>query len=137
MATETSTAPAPTTATPRGGGSVALRAARVLLLLLGLATTGGATYFTFFATPEQGGVSTGFDWFIGAWALAMGVGFVLAAVRLRAPVSPAVLRPTLALIAAHIVFSIVKIVGFSESEAVTFLVVDVVALALLATSHRR
>lgn len=137
MTIETTAPPAATTAVPPGDRSFALSVARVLLLLMGLATTGGATYFTFFASPEQGGVSAPVDWVLGAWALTMGVGFVLAAVRLRPPVSARALRLTVGLIVAHVVFSVVKIVGYSETEAVTFLAVDVVVLALLAASRRR
>lgn len=125
------------TATSQAGTSFAMGVARVLLLLMGLVTTGGATYFTFFASPDQGGVSVPVDWVLGAWALAMGVGFVLAAVRLRPSVSVRALRLTVGLIVAHIVFSAIKIVGYSETEVVTFLAVDVVVLALLAASRRR
>lgn len=137
MTIETATSPAAPTAAPAAVHSFALGAARVLLLLMGLATTGGAAYFMFFASPEQGGVSAPVDWAFGAWAVAMGVGFVLSAARLRPPVSVGALWLTVSLLVAHVVFSLVKIIGYSESEAVTFLVVDVVVLGLLAASWRR
>jgi hypothetical protein len=60
------------TAASQAGTSFAMGVARVLLLLMGLVTIGGATYFTFFASPDQGGVSAPVDWLLGAWALAMG-----------------------------------------------------------------
>lgn len=136
MTTETTSQPAMTTAAV-ARRSFTLGAARVLLLLLGLVTTGGATYFTFFASAEQGGVSAPVDWVLGAWALTMGVGFVLVAARLRPPVSARTLRLPVSLIVAHVVFNGVKLFGYGEIEAVTFLAVDVVALALLTASRRR
>lgn len=111
-------------------------AARALLLLVGLFTTAGATYFTIFASPEQGGVTQPVDWFLGGWAMTMGIGLLFAVARLGQSASLRAVRLTAALVGAHIVFSVIKLIGYGESEVVTVLAVDFVILGLLAASRR-
>jgi hypothetical protein len=123
-------------AAPARAGGPALRAARVLLALLGIATVGGATYFTFVAAPEQGGVSGPIDVALGVWALAMGAGFIAAAVRLGARPSARSLRLTAALVGVHVAYSLIKLVGYDETEVIAFFAVDALILALLAAAGR-
>ena len=63
----------------------------------------------------------------------MGVGFVAVAVRLGAP---GTLRIAGGLVVAHIVFGLVKLVGYEETESLGIFVADIVLLALLALTSR-
>lgn len=118
------------------GSARALGAARVLLALLGAVTVGGATYFSFVATPEQGGVSGPVDVAFGVWAVTMGAAFVVTAVRLGRRPSTRAIGAAAGLVAVHVVFSLIKLVGYAETEVVVLLAVDAVILALLAVNRR-
>ncbi len=102
--------------------------------VLGLA---GATYFTFFASPEEGGVVGGVDWFISAWKLVVSLGLVVVAV---APRMHRGIRVQLAtwLVLADLVFGVVKYVGYDEREAINlaFFAVNAVLLGLLHPVRR-
>lgn len=106
---------------------IPLRAAQALLLALGALVTFGSIYFSI---TDAGSVG---DWAIGAWALAMALGMLAAAPRLR---DARVRRLTLGLLALHFVFGAVKVVGYDEAEAATFMVADVVLIALVARLGR-
>jgi hypothetical protein len=106
---------------------IPLRAAQGLLLLLGGFVTFGSIYFSI---TDAGSVS---DWAVGAWALAMALGMLAAAPRLR---DPGVRRLTLALLAVHFVFGAVKVLGYDEPEAATFMVADAVLIGLIARLGR-
>ena len=71
-----------TTTTTSRSTSMFMWAARILLGLSGVAGVYGSVYFSFFATPAQGGVVTAFDWFLAAWALLAALGSVAVAVLL-------------------------------------------------------
>jgi hypothetical protein len=120
-------------AQPPARASVALWTARILLGLLGVVIVFSSIYFTFFASVEDGGVSGPVDWVVAAWALAMGLGMVAVAVRLGAP---GTMRIAVGLVLAHVVFGLVKLVGYGETEALGLFGVDLVILAVLATASR-
>lgn len=117
----------------RPRSSALLWATRILLALMGVMLIYASIYFTFFASPEEGGVSEPVDWVLAGWALAMGAGFVAVGVRLG---SPRTLRIAAGLLLAHIVFGLIKLVGYDETEALGLFVVDLILLALLALTLR-
>ena len=98
---------------------VLMALARGLLVLFGAVGLAGATYFTFFATDAEGGVSTGFDWFIAVWKLVVSVGMIVVAVW---PLLERGRRTDLALglVFADLVFGVIKIVGYDETESLAF-----------------
>ena len=98
---------------------VLIALARVLLLLLGAVGLAGATYFTFFASAAEGGVSTGFDWFIALWKLVVSVGMIIAAVWPRLERDRRI-GLALGLVLADLVFGVIKIVGYEETESLAF-----------------
>ncbi|HEU4657186.1 MAG TPA: hypothetical protein VFR97_06655 [Capillimicrobium sp.] len=114
-----------------------LRAAQVLLLLLGAVTTFGAIYFCFFVPADvldrPDSVS---DWLVGAWALTIGLSALYLGARLTGP-DTRIRRAARWLLAIHIVFGIVKLTVYSEQEALTFVAVDAVVLGLLSTRAAR
>lgn len=120
-------------AQPPARASVALWTARILLGLLGVVIVFSSIYFTFFASVEDGGVSGPVDWVVAAWALAMGLGMGAVAVRLGAP---GTMRIAVGLVLAHVVFGLVKLVGYGETEALGLFGVDLVILAVLAAASR-
>ena len=46
-------------------------------------------------------------------------------------------RAALALVAAHVVFGLVKAFGYGEAEAATFMLLDALAIGLLSTRQVR
>ncbi len=90
-------------------------------------------YFSFFASAEEGRVSSPIDWVVAGWALAMGVGFIAAAIRLAAP---GTLRIATGLVLAHVVFGSVKLVAYGETEALVLFGADLLILAVLAAAAR-
>jgi hypothetical protein len=120
MSTTTYAAPHPT---------VLLRATQGLLALTGAVVLFGSVYFSLIAPTEE---VNGLDWAVGAWAFALAVAFLALAPRL-----PHSLRLVTALVAVHAVFGVVKIVGYDETEAATFIAVDLLLLALLSALGRR
>lgn len=127
-----------TTVRPSRQSAITLWIARSLLGVMGVLGLAGATYFTFFASPEQGGVVSGLDWFIAAWKLVVSLGFVAVAF---APRMHRGLRVQLAtwLVLADIVFGVVKYVGYDEREAINlaFFAVNAVLLGLLHLVRRQ
>jgi len=110
-----------------------LRATQALLALMGAAVLFGSIYFSAIAPPVE---VDAVGWAVGAWAFAMALAMLAAAVRLGAG-GEAVRRFTVRLIALHFVFGIVKVVGYDEPEAGLFMVFDLVLLGLLARMGRR
>ena len=106
---------------------IPLRAAQALLLALGGLVTFGSIYFS---VTDAGSAS---DWAIGAWALAMALGMLAAAPRLR---DPGVRRLTIGLLVVHFAFGAVKVLGYDEPEAATFMAADVVLIVLIARLGR-
>ena len=116
--------------------SALLNGTRVLLGLFGAFKLYGTAWFTFFATAEQGGDPQGLgDWSVAAWSAALAVAFMVAAVRLG---KDRRVIPVLAgVLLLDLVFSTVKLTVYDEPEAVAFMAVDLVILALLALINRR
>ncbi len=125
----------PTTATitPSRQTTIVMAIARALLGVMGVLGLAGATYFTFFASPQEGGVVSAFDWFIAAWKIVVSLGFVVVAV---APRMSRALRVQLAtwLVLADIVFGLVKYLGYDEREAINIILFAINAV-LLALFH--
>ena len=110
---------------------------RVLLGLFGAFKLYGTVWFTFFATAAQGGDPQGVvDWLVAGWSFALASALIVAAFRLGAG-SPRTAVVTSALLLVEIVFSFVKLFVYDEPEAVGFMAVDLVLLALLAVAARR
>jgi hypothetical protein len=130
--------PTTTTVTPIRHTAITLAVARALLGLMGVLGLAGATYFSFFASPEEGGVVTAFDWFIASWKLAVSLGFVVVAV---APRMNRTLRVQLMtwLVLADIVFGLVKYFGYDERGAINiiFFAINAVLLGLFHLVRRQ
>ncbi len=113
-----------------------LTGTRVLLGAFGAFKLAGTAYFLFFATAEQGGDPEGLgDWSVGIWSTALALAFVLAAFRLGR--DRRVLPALAAVLVLDLVFSLVKLTVYDEPEAVLFMAVDLVIVALLALIARR
>lgn len=114
----------------RLSGGALLGVARAVLLLAGGVGLAGATYFTFFASVEEGGVATGFDWFVAVWKLLVSLGMIVVAVH---PTLPRGRRVDLAigLVLADLVFGAIKIIGYDETESLAFTGVSLCILGLL------
>jgi hypothetical protein len=110
---------------------------RVLLGLFGAFKLYGTVYFTFIATVAVGGdPQNAFDWFVATWSFTLASALIVAAVRLgNGDRRTAVV--TAGLLLVEIAFSIVKFFVYDEPEAIGFMAVDVVLLALLAVAARR
>jgi hypothetical protein len=116
---------------------VALTVARGVLGLVGAVKLGGTAYFTFVASAEAGGDPQGTaDWLVVAWSTALAVCFLVAAVRLGSGGRRA-LAVLAGVLVVDIVFSGVKLFVYDEPEAVGFMAVDLVLLALLAAVRTR
>ena len=109
---------------------IPLRTAQALLALMGAVVMFGSIYFGVVEPTQSLGA---IDWAVGAWAFAMAVAMLAAAPRLR---DASVRRLTLVLLAVHFVFGAVKVVGYDEAEAATFMAADVALIALIARLGR-
>ncbi|WP_157530293.1 hypothetical protein [Microtetraspora niveoalba] len=125
-----------TTASPRSSQAslIAWWAGRVLLLMFGLFGLAATSYFTFFAAPEDGGVTTANDWMLAAWSYAVGIGYLWVAVRIG--VNPGLRTAAFVFVIAQMVFSVIKIVWYDEM-VLPVLAVDALLLALFALGKRR
>ncbi len=115
--------------------SVAQWVARVLFGLFGGVLVAGTIFFTFVASVEEGGVSGPVDWAVAGWSMVMALGYLYAAVRLGDG-SARTHRLAAGFVVSHIVFGLVKYVGYGEREAVVFFAADLLLLGLLAVSWR-
>ena len=111
--------------------ALTLRTSQALLALMGAVVCFGSIYFSAIAPPVD--VDT-LGWAVGAWALAMAVAMLAAAVRLPSGERARVFA--IRLLALHAVFGIVKIVGYDEAEAGLFIGFDLALIALLARLGR-
>ena len=110
---------------------------RAVLGLFGAFKLYGTVWFTFFATAEQGGDPQGVvDWAVAAWSFALATALLVAAALLRQP-DRRLVGITVGLLVVEIAFSFVKLFAYDEPEAVGFMAVDLVLLALLAVVARR
>ena len=112
----------------------AVRAAQLLLLApLGALVVSGSIDFSVIEPPRDPGTV---DWLVGAWALALGLGNIFVGSKLSSG-RPVFRRAALTLVACHLMFGVVKVVGYGESEAATFLLLDALAIGLLSTGAVR
>ena len=111
-------------------------AARALLALFGAFGVGATIYFTFYASPEEGGVVHAVDWLVAAWSMIVSLGYLYVAVKLGDRTRRTV-RLAQGFVIAHVVFGLVKLIGYGETESVFFFAQDAVLLALLAVAGRR
>jgi hypothetical protein len=101
------------------------RTSQILLALMGAVVLFGSVYFTTAGAPDD---IDAVGYAVGAWAFAMSIGFLVGAVRPGPWVR--------GLVALHLVFGVVKLVGYHESAAVPFMAVDVLLLAMLSRGRR-
>ena len=101
------------------------RTSQALLALMGAVVLFGSVYFTTAGAPDD--IDT-LGYLVGAWAFAMAIGFLVGAAR------PG--RWVLGLLALHLAFGAVKIVGYHESAAVPFMCVDVLLLVMISRASR-
>ncbi len=131
----TATLPAPAPARRRR--DPLLTGIRALLGLFGAFKLYGTAYFTFVATAEQGGDPQGVvDWLVVAWSTALALALLVAALRLRTA-DRRIVGVTVGLLLVEIAFSFVKLFAYDEIEALGFMAVDLVVVALLALAVRR
>nr|WP_294692617.1 hypothetical protein [uncultured Friedmanniella sp.] len=110
--------------------------ARLLLFLLGITGLAGAIYFTFFASPAEGGVVTAFDWFVAIWKIVVCIGFMTVALAPRISQTRRLSAATWLLL-SDVVFSLVKLFGYQERESLGFLAVTASVLAVVHLAHRQ
>jgi hypothetical protein len=110
-----------------------VRLAQGLLALLGAVVLFGSIYFSVIEPPKD---VVGVDWAVAAWALGIALAALASVPRLGRP-EPGARRFVMALLAVHLVFGLVKLVGYDEPEAATFMAVDVLILGLLASGPAR
>jgi hypothetical protein len=102
-----------------------VRGAQALLLIpLGVLQLTAATAFTI-----TGAVVTPGDWFVAIWAIVMGAGGAVVAVRLSG--RRATPRLALGLLGAQAAFSAVKLTAYGETGSLLFLGLTVLAAVLL------
>ncbi len=111
--------------------TLTLRTSQTLLALMGAVVCFGSIYFSAVAPPVD---VDALGWAVGAWAFAMALAMLAAAVRL--PAGGRVRTFAIRLLALHFVFGIVKVVGYDEPEAGLFMAFDVVLIGLLARLGR-
>ena len=122
--------------TTRPARSRLLVAAAVVLGAVGLLRLVATIVFSFMTEPEDGGVATGQDWVYAGWSAVMALSLLAAAVGLRTGARRAV-AVAAGVLAADLVFTVVKALVYEEPEAVVFGVVDLGILVLLALVRRR
>ena len=133
--TPTTTAPADPARTARR--DPLLTGIRVLLGLFGAFKLYGTAYFTFVATRAEGGDPQGLvEWLVVLWSTALALALLVAAVALRNR-NQKVAGVVVGLLAVEIAFSFVKLFAYDEIEALGFMAVDVLVVALLAVAVRR
>ena len=111
--------------------ALTLRTSQTLLALMGAVVCFGSIYFSAVAPPVE---VDALGWAVGAWAFAMALAMLAAAVRL--PAGGRVRTFAIRLLALHFVFGIVKVVGYDEPEAGLFMAFDLLLIGLLARLGR-
>jgi hypothetical protein len=111
--------------------ALTLRTSQALLALMGAVVCFGSIYFSAVAPPVH---VDALGWAVGAWAFAMALAMLAAAVRL--PSGGRVRAFAIRLLALHFVFGIVKVVGYDEPEAGLFMAFDLLLIGLLARLGR-
>ena len=108
---------------------VRLRIAQALLLLTGVFGMAGAAYFGIVEPDDR--YAYWVTALVAPVAFAIAAARVVAAVRLNAGPTPRTRRFVLAVVGAAIAFTTMKVAVFSETEAISFGVVDLAVLALV------
>ena len=108
-----------------------LRTSQAGLALMGAVVCFGAIYFSAIAPPVD---VDAVGWAVGAWALAMALAMLYAAVHL--PTGERVRRFAIRLLALHFAFGVVKVVGYDEPEAGVFMAFDLALIGLLVRAAR-
>ena len=122
-------------ARPRTAASVASWSARALLALVGAVGVWATIYFSFFASQAEGRVSGPVDWVVAVWSMVVALGYLSVAVRLGDG-TRRTLRLAYGLVIAHIVFNLVKLVGYGETASFVFFALDAAIMGLLAAGRR-
>jgi hypothetical protein len=96
----------------------------------------GAIYFLFFATPDEGGVVSAFDWFVAIWALVAALG-LLATSLAPFPARSTRLQAAWWVMGVHLLWALVKLLAYDEMPVSAIVVlVDLVILILLWRAGR-
>ena len=109
-----------------------LRTGQAGLALMGAVVCFGSIYFSAIAPPVE---VDALGWAVGAWAMALALAMLYAAVRLPAGERMRVFA--IRLLALHFAFGVVKIAGYDEAAALVFMAFDAALIALLARAGRR
>ncbi|MCA1781702.1 MAG: hypothetical protein ABR616_18145 [Dermatophilaceae bacterium] len=93
-------------------------------------------YFTFFATPDQGGVVSAFDWFVAIWALLAALG-LLATSLAPFPARSRRLQAAWWVMGVHLAWALMKLLTYDEMPVSAIVVpIDLVILTLLWRAGR-
>lgn len=114
----------------RGGVPLQTRAAQPLMFLVGIVGTFGVVYFTM-VEPEPG--INAADGLVAALLLIGSLGYIAAAPKLSLNDSE-IWAAAVGFALLRVVMSLIKVVGYGEGEAVSFLALDAVIVALLMAS---
>ncbi|MGH2958631.1 MAG: hypothetical protein ACRDKE_03435 [Solirubrobacterales bacterium] len=130
-------APPQLSAAPQNLGTkvpMPVRAAQAIMLLpLGALVVFGAIYFGFINPLES---QTFWSYTVGIWALAQGVLSVYLASKLNS--GREIFRKAACwVIGAHVLFGIVKVIFWQETEALSFVGFDLAVIALLSIRRTR
>jgi hypothetical protein len=113
---------------------VPVRAAQAIMLLpLGALVVFGAIYFGFIHQLDN---QTFWSYAVGTWALAQGVLSVYLAIKLSSG-REIFRKAAFWVIGAHVLFGIVKLVFWQETEALSFVGFDLAVIALLSLRRTR
>ena len=103
-----------------------LRTGQAGLALMGAVVCFGSIYFSAIGPPVE---VNALGWAVGAWALAMALAMLYAAVRL--PTGERMRVFAIRLLALHFAFGVVKVAGYDEPEAGLFMAFDLALIGLL------
>lgn len=110
-----------------GGVPLLTRATQALMLITGIVGTFGVIYFTM-VQPESG--IDAVDGFVAALLLIGSLGYISASTKLSLN-DPEIWMAATGFAVLRVGMSLVKVVGYGETEATLFLGLDVIILALL------
>jgi hypothetical protein len=110
---------------------IPLRIAQALMAVVGIVGIVGVTYFTMLE-PEDG--MTAADGAVAALLFIGSLGYIAAGRKLGSN-DPEIWMTALGFAAMRVAFSVVKVFGYDEGEAVSFLVLDILIVALLMTGQ--
>jgi hypothetical protein len=110
-----------------------IRAAQILMIVpLGALVVVAALYFTAIAPPKH---LTPLDGVVAACAFALAGANIYLGISLGR--RDGIRRMAIAVIAGHVAFSLVKLVGYHESASLTFMALDAITIALLSSPAAR